>query len=134
MAYLRRRGRTWYYTVTDENNRRDERKGTTDKRVTEQLAVQAEAEIIRIRSGLIDPGTAARRKHSSRPLFGHLADWHNHLLARGGTAKHATLNLNRARRVAALAAGAALAEIDPPRTATAVERGRIARKVDDVLA
>ncbi len=38
MASLRKRGKTWYYIYSDADGARRERKGCSDRRVTEDLA------------------------------------------------------------------------------------------------
>lgn len=133
MASLRKRGKCWYFTITDADGRRRESKGCKDKRVTDQMAAVAELEIAKLKGGLTDPKSEARRRHSSRPLSEHLDDWRARLLSAGGTAKHADLSLDRARRVATLVMGKPLAEIDPPRTATKVDRDRAASVVTRTL-
>jgi integrase len=97
------------------------------------MAARAEAEAARVRAGLSDPKAEARRRHASRPLSEHLADWLAHPTDKGNTAKHAALFVDRARRVAALVKGGALAEIDPPKTATKAERDRVTRTTDGLL-
>src|SRR5829696_3618343 len=105
MAELRKRGRNWYYRYIDANGVRVERKGCPDKRATEGLAAQAEAEAARVRAGLSDPRAEAYRRHEARPLAEHLDDFRAHLIAKGDTAKHADLFANRVRRVVALVMG-----------------------------
>jgi integrase len=122
MASFRKRGRVWHYRYIDADGVQHERKGCSDLRATEAMAAHAEAEAGRVRSGMLDPRSESRRQHAARSLASHLDDWHNHLLDKGATAKHADLHADRARRVAALAAGGNLAEIDAPRTATDAER------------
>jgi integrase len=124
MASLRKRGRNWYYAFIDGDGRRVERKGCPDKRATEALAGHAQAEAARVRAGLSDRKDEARRRHTSRPLSGHLADWHAHLIDKGDSRKHADLFLDRARRVVALVMGGKLAEIDLPKSAKRSERER----------
>ncbi len=133
MAALRKRGKVWYYRYTDSDGAKIERKGCSDRRATEQMAAACEAEAGRVRSGLSDPKSEARRRQAARPPSEHFDDFHAHLLAKGGTAKHADLFVARARRVAALVAGGKLAEIDPPKTSTARERGRAAEHVAKLL-
>ena len=122
MASLRKRGRVWYIRFTDADGVAHERKGCPDKRATEAMAAALEAEAARIRAGLTDAKAETRRRQAGRPLSEHLNEWRAHLIAKGATAKHAELHVGRARRVAALAAGGSLAEIDAPKTATDEER------------
>lgn len=129
MASLRKRGKKWYFAYIDADGTRIERPGCSDKRATEQLAAAAEAEVARVRAGLVDPRTAERRRHAARPLSEHLDDWHAFLVAKGNTAKHADASLEWARRVVALAGGAKLAEIDPPKKTKVADRQRYAAKL-----
>ena len=103
MASLRKHGRIWYIRFYDHDGEQREVRGCADKRATELMANALEAEAGRVRSGLSTPGDEARRKHEARSLNDHLADWHQALLDRGNTTKHAALYLDRARRVAGLA-------------------------------
>jgi hypothetical protein len=38
MASLRKRGKVWYYRFVDEHRAKVERKGCSDRRVTEEMA------------------------------------------------------------------------------------------------
>ena len=134
MASLRKLGKNWFYRYVDADGVQRERKGCPDKRATEAMAAHSEAEAARVRCGLSDPLSESRRRHASRSLADHLDDWRAHLLDKGGTAKHADLHADRARRVAALASGADLAEIDAPRTATDAERSPFAIALGKRLA
>ena len=48
MASLRKHGKVWYYRYTDAEGAKRERKGCSDRRVTEELARAAETEAARI--------------------------------------------------------------------------------------
>jgi integrase len=123
MASFRKRGRIWYYRITDADGIKVERKGCPDRRETEGMAREAENQAAKERVGLTDPKAEARRQHAARPLSEHLASWHANLLAEGNTSKHANMSLERARRVVALVLGKSLDEItSPPRTKFAVRR------------
>jgi integrase len=113
MASYRRKNGVWYYRFVDGDGRQRERKGHADLITTKAMARKAEDATARVRSGLIDLATAARDAHLARPLADHLTAWKADLIARGNTAKHADLYLDRAGRVAALVMGAALDTIDP---------------------
>src|SRR5579883_1023113 len=132
MASLRKRGNVWYYRYTDADGVKRQRKGCTDRRVTEELARQAESEAAKIRSGLVAPKELAYRDHAVRPLVEHLGDWHKDLLAKGKTAKHADQYRDRAGRLIALVKGTRLADIDPGRKPEALERA--ARLLESVLS
>ena len=97
MASFRKKGRVWYYRFVDAEGVKRERKGATDRRVTEELARAAEAEAARVRAGLSDPKAEALRRHEARPLPDQLDDWHRAMLDRGRTGKHADLSRTRVR-------------------------------------
>lgn len=103
MAEFLKRGKNWYFRFVDGDGVRRMRRGCPCKRATEELARAAETEAARIRAGLIDPKAEAYRRHESRPLADHLDDYKAALVAKGGTAKHAGMSTNRARRVLSLA-------------------------------
>jgi hypothetical protein len=103
MASYRKRGNVWYYRFVDADGVKRERKGCSDKRVTEDLARNAESEAARIRAGELDPREIARRDHEARPLEEHLDDFRSALLAKGRTTEHANLYRTRAGKVAELA-------------------------------
>ena len=125
MASIRKRGAVWYFTVTDADGKRPERRGCKDKRITEQMATVAEMEVAKIRAGLIDPRELNRQRQAERSLVEHLSDWHSRMIASGATAKHAAQSLEQSRRVAAMVKGASLSEIDPPHTAKKADRERL---------
>src|SRR3954466_9992331 len=97
----------------DENGVRRKATGSSDKRVTEQLAAKLERDVLLRKQGLIDPRAESYRDHGARPLADHLDDWHATLLDRGNTRKHADLYLDRDRRVADLAGAKKLSDLNP---------------------
>ena len=133
MASFRKKGKVWYFRFVDSEGVMSERKGCPDLQATKQLAGASEAEAAKIRAGLIDPKAEARRRQSIRPLAEHIDDFRAHLIAKGSTPKHADLFAARTRRVAALAAGASLAAVDPPNTAKAADREQTARTLAERL-
>ncbi len=84
--------RTWYVRYRDGEGRERKRKGYRDKAATLQRAAEIERDVERQQSGLSDRFT----EHRKRPLAEHLADWHQALLDRGNTKKHADLVKRRA--------------------------------------
>src|SRR4051812_2683427 len=68
MASYRKIGRNWFYRYVDANGKQRERKGCSDRRVTEGLAASAEAEVAKIRAGYIDPRDIGYGVHEARPL------------------------------------------------------------------
>jgi hypothetical protein len=115
MASVQKRGRVWYYRFVDADGVRRNVKGCTDRRVTEELARNAESETAMIKAGRIDPRELAYRDHEARPLAEHLNDWHGYLTAKGSTVKHANLASYRARRVVQMARIGRLSDLTPSR-------------------
>jgi hypothetical protein len=48
MASLRKRGKLWYFRITDENGAKFEPKGCSDLQVTKELARAAESKVAKI--------------------------------------------------------------------------------------
>ncbi len=117
----RRKGAPWYIDYTDEAGRRLRVKGCGDRGVTDRIARKLESDVELRRRGVIDARDDARVAHAARPLAAHLDAFRDHLTAKGATAKHAGMAWERARRVVALAKGAALASIVPPRRIKAAD-------------
>ncbi|MEW4570481.1 hypothetical protein AB1L88_21665, partial [Tautonia sp. JC769] len=101
---------------------------------TETMAREAESKAAKLRAGLIDPRADAIRAHEARPIADHLDAWHAHLIASSHTPKHAGMSLERVQRVAALIAGAPMAEAALPRKTSRADRERIAGRLADRLA
>jgi len=122
MASYVKRGQLWYYRFVDADGKQRMRKGSPDRRVTEDMAKRDEIRASEVRKGLIDPKAEYRRRQGMRPLSDLLSEFAQHLVDKGNTAKHIELYVGRARRVAALVRGAVLAEIDPPKTTSFAKR------------
>ncbi len=60
--------------------------------------------------------------HAARPLADHLEAYRAHLIAKGATAKHVGMALERARRVVALVMGATWATVVPPKRIKTADR------------
>ena len=112
MASFRKRGKVWYYRFVDADGIKRTAKGCSDKRATEDLARDAEAEAAKIRAGLVDAKDLARRDHQARPLSEHLDAWRETLLHEGNTPKHADQTADRVRRLIAVMFGARPDDID----------------------
>jgi integrase len=121
MASLRKRGKVWYYRYVDADGVKRESKGCTDKRATEELARHKEAEIAKIKAGLLDSRELAFCRHAARPVADHLADYHAYLLAKGSTRKYAGMVAYRARRVLDRAKVNRLADLTPSRVQDALK-------------
>ncbi len=70
MASFRKRGKVWYYRYVDADGIKRSVKGCSDKRATEDLARDAEAEAAKIRAGLVDAKDLARRGASGPAAVG----------------------------------------------------------------
>ncbi len=134
MASLRKRGANWYFRFVDADGVKRTVKGCSDKRATEELARDAEAQAAKIRAGLIDPKELAYRDHAARPLSEHFAAWADSLRAKGATPKHVELSTGRGRRIVAIIRGARLADIDPPKNAKRAELARYEATLADWVA
>ena len=82
--YLRPAKR-WYFNLREADGTIRRVKGSTDYKATEQLALELERKVGRIKSGFSDPA----EEHLRRPLADHLKDYAAVLEAKGGTAEHA---------------------------------------------
>jgi integrase len=111
------------YTILffDEHGRRRKKRGYTDKRESERLAKELEDRARRIKDGLDDPKVEAYRKHERTPLLDHLADFGRSLAAKGSTAKHVHMAVQRARRMLELAKAKRISELSLSRALDAVQ-------------
>jgi integrase len=133
MASLRKRGKTWFYIYTDADGVRHERKGCSDRRVTEELAQQAESEAARVKAGLFDPKELAYRDHEARSLKEHVDAWRANLVADGSTSKHAELAPNRVRRLVAVMLGSDFA-LKGDRVLKPKDRPGFVGRIIDIIA
>ena len=134
MASFRKIGKKWYYRVVDADGIQRERAGCSDRRETERMAAAVETEIARERAGLSDPRAKVLRRYEATPIGEHLDDFRATLLAKGDTAKHVGLFVDRARRVVAIVLGGRLDVIDPPKRSTRAQREVARDAVDRLLA
>lgn len=133
MASYVKRGQLWYYRFVDADGTQRMRKGSPDRRVTEDMAKRDEIRAAEVRKGLIDPKAEYRRRQGMRPLSHLLNEFAQHLVDKGNTEKHIDLYIGRARRVAGLVTGAVLTEIDPPKTTTFARRKEAEATLNEVL-
>lgn len=107
------------YTILyfDANGDRRKKKGYTDKRASQELAVKLETEARKIKNGQIDPRDLAYQKHEAKPLAEHAADYGRYLAAKGSNSGHALttttqvsrmLELTKSRRISDLSLSKAL--------------------------
>jgi integrase len=102
----------------DENGKRRQKTGATDKAVTERIARDIENRVALRREGVVDPREEAYAQHATQPLIVHVSAWIESLQARAVTPQHMKLHSSRAMRVVALIKGAGLGEIEPSKPAT----------------
>lgn len=120
MASLRKRGKVWYYRFTDADGVKRERKGTTDKRVTDELARAAENQAAKVKAGVIDPRELAYATHEARPLANHLEDFRRYVADKGSDPKSANVTARRAQVVLELAKAKRISQISLSKTLDAL--------------
>jgi site-specific recombinase XerC len=134
MASFRKRGGNWFYRYSDENGIKRERRGCADKRATEELAREAEADAARRRAGLIDPKAERIAGCERRPILAHLDDFAEALRAKGGDPRHVVQTRNYAARVIEAVGAGRISELKPSSVASAVAGlradGRSARTIN----
>ena len=118
------KGKSKYVILyNDEQGRRRKKVGATDKAVTQRIAREIENRIAIRREGLIDRRADAYATHEARPLFVHLDDWRRDMMARGKTVRHADQYRERAGKLAVLARGARLTDLETGRKADELALG-----------
>jgi integrase len=81
--------------ISRRERHREPRKGFSDLKATEQLAIETERKVARQRLGYADPV----EEHATRPLVDHLADYAAYLEGKGDTSAHVKLTISRIRAV-----------------------------------
>src|SRR5262245_50454946 len=127
----KRKGSCWYFAYYDEDGRRQVKKGFTDKAATEAYARKLESEAQLRRRGVIDPKADAYAVHDARPMSENLADWGLDMAARAKTAGHVDQYRDRAGKLIALVKGGRIAELEPGRRRSGLERA--AARLDELL-
>ena len=104
MASIFKRGRdskkrraVWYFSYDDEHGKRRTKKGFTDKRATEDLAIEIECQVRRKKEGLVDPNDVKRKIASETPIEQHLTAFEASMSQ--ATGKHSNLTMTRIRRM-----------------------------------
>jgi integrase len=92
---IRKKSAFWYVDYKTADATRKRVKGFKDKAATAQLAAELERKAELARTGIIDRYAEDRKK----PLKQHLEDFHQSLLAKGGTVAHAKQTKNRAEQI-----------------------------------
>ncbi len=133
MASYRKRGQIWYFRFVNADGDKIERRGCADKRMTEAMARAAETEAAQIRNGFVDAKRLTFARSAAVSLWEHVRDFEAHLIDRGDTRAHATLYVGRLRRLAALACGAKLSDIDPGKRARREDRERADHALESAL-
>lgn len=122
----------------DEQGRKRQVTGYTDKDATLRRASDIEDRVRKIHDGLLDPSTERRQEHSRRPIGEHLEEFRQDMLARNVTLAQARLVHYRAERLFSLASIERLTDISPSAVMRAVARiqaeGRSAKTCNDTLA
>jgi integrase len=121
MATVRKKGRKWYARYVDENGEKREKAAYTDRRESQRLADELEAQAARIRDGLVDARDLALREHGKRPVAAHIGAWVDHLAAKGATAAHVKQAEQQARDLADKAGADRLGELDSGRVQAALK-------------
>ena len=92
---FRRRGKDgkplarWSYRWTDADGARRSGTGGTDRAATRQIADKKENEAKLVRAGLLEARDLAAAEAGRAPIVEHVEAYRLHLLAKGGTARHA---------------------------------------------
>ena len=90
-----RQSQKYYTRLTDADGIKRTIPLFRDKTASQQRAAQLQKEIELARAGVID----RYKEHRKRPLTKHLADFRQHLLAKGNTDEYVKLIVSRTRRV-----------------------------------
>src|SRR3954468_5299598 len=107
----RRKNAPWYIDYFDENGVRRRVKGCTDRTASDQIARKLESDVELRRRGIIDAKSDRYSEAERKTLADHLDDFQAAIIAKANTTKHASLFVERARRVVALMKEGRLAEI-----------------------
>lgn len=79
----------WTGCYVDEHGKRRSFVCVTDKAKSIEMAQHRETEAMRVREGVVSPQERTRREASLQTLARTIADYHDRLISRGATAKHA---------------------------------------------
>jgi integrase len=134
MASFRKIRGNWFFRYTDGDGKKRERKGCSDRRVTEEMARAAETEAAKVRTGMIDPRDVAYGDHEARPLDEHLDDWHAFLVGKGSTLNYATLCRVRVARLIDLGRIGRISDLSPSRVQATLKAVRDGDKTHNGLS
>ncbi len=113
MASFRKHGKIWYYRYVGSDGVKRERKGCSDKRVTEDMARAAESEAARIRSGLSDPRAERMAREGRRPIGEHIDEFIRAMEVARRNAQHVSQTRLYVTRLCGLARVERLADLMP---------------------
>lgn len=126
MASIYKRGRdkgkrrtVWWISYDDETGKRVSKKGFTDKRATEDLALELEQAVRRRKSDLIDPVVERRSAAAKVPIENHLDEFKKSLSK--NSPKHVELTMSRLRRLVGDAEFKTLSDIDVDAVVTVLD-------------
>src|SRR5262249_55621612 len=120
MASLRKRGKVWYFRYTDANGVKVEKKGCTDRRVTEEMGRAAESEVARTKAGLTDPKAERTAREARRPIREHASEFMADVEARGNAPEYVKLWWRHLDRIISLARIERTADLTPSAVMQAV--------------
>ncbi len=117
---LIRRGKVWYFRLTDADGRRVMRRGCTDKRVTEELARDAQSKVARTKAGLTDPKAERVARESRRPIREHVAEFIAGMESKGCDPKHVRSTRTYVERTIKMAGIERIGDLTPSAVSLAV--------------
>ena len=130
-VYKRNGKGKWYAAWMDMNGKqRTKSTGTTDKAAAERIAKKYEADAALRRDGVVDPSEDRYAEQGRRHLTEHLGEYHNYLVAKGGTEKHAKETKAMAERVAGLCQANHIKDLTASVVQSAINSLRAAKQDD----
>ena len=117
----------YYVAFTDHEGKRRNRKGFTDRGLTEQLGARLEHEVMLRRRGLIDPVQERLAEQKKLPVEGHLSAFEKGLAH--ATPKHVKLTMTRVLRIVEGCGFGSIGKID----GEAVEQFLVALRAEEDL-
>lgn len=101
----------WTMCFVGADGKKKQKVGVTDKAESLRIANKLEREARLVREGLLDPAEKDRREAGLRALSEHLDEYRAHMIAKGGTAKHADRTSRALRRLLASASITSVASL-----------------------
>jgi integrase len=124
MASFRKHGKNWYFRFVDGDGVRRERKGCPDRRVTEDMARDAETRAARIRAGLSDPKAERMAREARRPIEEHIGEFITAMEVARRNVQHIAQTRSSIVRLCGLARVERLADLTPSGMAAALAKLR----------